>query len=60
MENTEISPDTDSLSLAAIQKLPPTRRGRTSNILTGHYGKFELIFGYVRPNRSASAWLRLT
>ena len=54
VENTEISPDTDSLSLAAIQKLPLTRRGRTSNILTGHYGKFELIFGYVRSNQRLS------
>lgn len=54
VEDTVISPDTDSQTLTAIKKLPLNRRGRTSNVLTGRYGSFELVFAYVRSNQRLS------
>lgn len=54
VEQAVISADTDAQTLAAIKQLPLNRRGRTSNVLTGHYGSFELIFAYVRSNQRLS------
>lgn len=54
VEDAVISPDTDSQTLTAIKKLPLNRRGRTSNVLTGRYGSFELVFAYVRSNQRLS------